>query len=279
MSKEVSFNEIGIIGGGQMAEALIRGFLEKELFFPKNIFVSEPLKERRVYLEEFYSIKTTEDNKKVVEERQLILLAVKPQVMARVLEEIRHLINPDKHLILTIAAGLPLSFYEKRLPHRTKIVRIMPNTCALVHKSISAISRGLYVEEEEVFFVEKLFSVVGEVVKVEESYMEAITALSGSGPAYVSLFLEALIDAGVRCGLPRSISEKLAVATLEGTLEMIKKERKNPYEIKAMVTSPGGTTISALEELYKRGFPGIVIEAVRKAYERGKELSQHLEET
>ncbi|MEZ0343957.1 MAG: pyrroline-5-carboxylate reductase [Caldimicrobium sp.] len=278
MAKGSFFDQIGIIGGGQMAEALIRGFLEKEMFFPKNILVSEPLKERRQYLEEFYNVKTTEDNKKVVEERNLILLAVKPQVMGKVLDEIKDKINPKKHLILTIAAGLPLSFYEKRLPQRTKIVRIMPNTCALVHKSISAISKGPYVEEEEVSFVEKLFSVVGEVIKVEESYMDAVTALSGSGPAYVSLFLEALIDAGVRCGLPRGISEKLALSTLEGTIEMIKKTKKNPYEIKAMVTSPGGTTITALEEFYKKGFPGIVIKAVKKAYERGKELSQLLEE-
>ena len=274
MNKERVLNEIGIIGGGQMAEALIKGFLEKGLFFPKNILVSEPLKERRQYLEEFYNVQTTEDNKRVVKERELLLLAVKPQVMGRVLEEIKDLINPKKHLVLTIAAGLPLSFYEKRLPQKTKIVRIMPNTCALVHKSISAISKGPYVEDEELTLVEKIFSVVGEVVRVEEAYMDAVTALSGSGPAYVSLFLEALIDAGVRCGLPRNISEKLALATLEGTIELLKKTRKNPYEIKAMVTSPGGTTITALEELYKKGFQGIIIKAVRKAYERGKELSQ-----
>lgn len=278
MTEGRNFNQIGIIGGGQMAEALIKGFLERELFSPKNILVSEPVKERREYLEEYYSVNTTEINKKVVEERDLILLAVKPQVMEKVLEEIKEKVNSKKHLILTIAAGLPLSFYERRLPHKTKIVRIMPNTCALVHKSISAISKGPYVKEDEIAFVEKLFSAIGEVIRVEESYMDAVTALSGSGPAYVALFLEALIDAGVRCGLPRAISERLSCATLEGTLEMIKKMKKNPYEIKAMVTSPGGTTISALEEFYKRGFSGIVMKAVRKAYERGKELSKELEE-
>ncbi len=278
MVKEKNFKHIGIIGGGQMAEALIKGFLKKEWFSPQNILVSEPVKARREYLEEYYSVKTTDKNNEVIEKRDLILLAVKPQVMEGVLKEIKEKVNPERHLILTIAAGLPLSFYEKRLPEKTKIVRIMPNTCALVLKSISAIAKGTYVEEEEIIWVERLFSAIGEVIRVEEAYMDAVTALSGSGPAYVALFLEALIDAGVRCGLPRDISERLTLATLEGTIGMMKETKKNPYEIKAMVTSPGGTTISALEVFYKEGFPGIVIKAVKKAYARGKELSRAFEE-
>jgi pyrroline-5-carboxylate reductase len=270
--------KIGIIGGGQMAEALIKGFLERDLFSPKEILISEPVGERRQYLGEYYYIQTTQNNSELVNKCNLILLAVKPQVMGKVLEEIRDNINPEKHLILTIAAGLPLSFYEKRLPQKTKIVRIMPNTCALIHKSISAIAKGPYVSEEELSLVEKLFSAIGEVIRVEETYMDAVTALSGSGPAYVALFLEALTDAGVRCGLPRAVAEKLAFSTLEGTLEMIKKTGKDPYQIKAMVTSPGGTTISALEVFYKEGFPGIVISAIRSAFERSKELSKEFED-
>jgi len=274
MRKTKALEGIGIIGGGQMAEALIKGFIEKEIFSPKNILVSEVVKERRQYLEEYYALQTTESNQKVLKEREVILLAVKPQVMESVLSEIKEVINPKRHLMITIAAGLPLRFYEKRLPAETKIVRVMPNTCALVHKSISALARGAYVSEEEMALVERLFSTIGEVVRAEEAYMDAVTALSGSGPAYVALFLEALIDGGVRCGLPRPLAAKLAIATLEGTLALMKTTQKNPYEIKSMVSSPGGTTISALQVFYEKGFPGIVMEALYKAFQRGKELSE-----
>lgn len=266
--------EIGIIGGGQMAEALIKGFLEKEIFSPDKILVSEPIAERRKYLEEIYKVITTENNKKVVEERVLILLAVKPQVMKSVLEEIKNFINIDKHLFLTIAAGLPISFYENILPPKTRLVRIMPNTCALVHKSISALCKGSFATNKDLELAKEIFSAIGETVIVDESLMDAVTALSGSGPAYVALFIEALIDAGVRIGLPRNISEKLTLQTIIGTVELMTKYQKDPYEIKAMVSSPGGTTISALHEFYEKGFPGIVISAVYKAFLRSKELSQ-----
>lgn len=266
--------EIGIIGGGQMAEALIKGFLEKNIFSPKEILVSEPLEERRKYLENSYKIFTTANNRDVIEEKSLILLAVKPQVMKKVLEEIKNFLEIKRHLILTIAAGLPISFYEKILPQKTRIIRIMPNTCALVHKSISALCKGSFATEEDLEVAQKIFSAIGETIVVEENLMDGVTALSGSGPAYVALFVEALIDAGVRVGLPRSISEKLTLQTIIGTIELMTKNKKNPYEIKAMVSSPGGTTISALHEFYEKGFPGTVISAVYKAFLRSKELSQ-----
>lgn len=267
---------IGIIGGGQMAEALIKGFLEKNIFTKKNILVSEPVKERREYLQNSYGVKVTNLNLEVVEKEKILLLAVKPQVMAQVLEEIKTKIQPESHLLITIAAGLPISFYEKRLPEKTRLVRVMPNTCALVHKSISAIAKGTFAKDEDVSLVEKIFLAIGEVIRVEESYMDGVTALSGSGPAYVALFVEALIDGGVRVGLPRDLAEKLALLTLEGTLYLMKNYKKNPYEIKSMVTSPGGTTISALETLYLHGFPGIIISAITKAFERSKTISQEV---
>lgn len=267
---------IGIVGGGQMAEALIKGFLEKDLFSAKDIIVAEPIKERRQYLEEYYHIHATPHNRTVLEKESIILLAVKPQVMEAVLKEINPFIETNRHLLITIAAGLRLEFYEKRLPPGTRLVRVMPNTCALVQSSISAICKGSYATEEDVRLVEEIFRTIGEVLRVEEYYMDAVTALSGSGPAYVALFVEALIDGGVRCGLPRMIAEKLALATMEGTLKLMKISQKNPYEVKAMVTSPAGTTITAMEWLYKEGFPGIIIEALRKAWERSKELSSEL---
>ena len=268
--------EIGIIGGGQMAEALIKGFLEKNIFSPDKILVSEPVFERRQYLQEFYHVFLTEKNIEVVKNKNLILLAVKPQVMKMVLEEIKDFIDIKKHLILTIAAGLPISFYEKILPPKTKLIRIMPNTCALAHRSISALCKGSFATDEDLEIAQKIFSAIGETIIVDENLMDAVTALSGSGPAYVALFIEALIDAGIRIGLPRFIAEKLIFQTVLGTIELIIKNQKTPYEIKAMVSSPGGTTISALHEFYEKGFPGIVISAVYKAFLRSKELSKTL---
>ncbi|RKX57129.1 MAG: pyrroline-5-carboxylate reductase [Thermodesulfobacteriota bacterium] len=266
--------EIGIIGGGQMGEALIKGFLEKDLFSPKNILVSEPVDSRREYLNKTYNVSVTTSNKEVVETRKLILLAVKPQVMKDVLEEIKDLIKIEEHLILTIAAGLPISFYEKFLPSQTKIIRIMPNTCALVHKSMSALCKNNYATEEDLGIAESLFSAIGKTVIVEENLMDAVTALSGSGPAYVSLFIESLIDAGVNIGLPRPLAEKLVLQTVKGSVKLITKGKKNPYELKSMVTSPGGTTISALQVFYEKGLPGIIMSGVHKAYLKSKELSK-----
>ena len=221
-----------------------------------------------------YQIKTTLSNKQVLKEKDLILLAVKPQVMEKVLEEIQEEIQSRRHLILTIAAGLPLSFYLKRLPEGTKLIRIMPNTCALVQESASALCRNQFVSEEDMEIALKLFSSIGEAVIVPEELMDGITALSGSGPAYVALFVEALIDAGVKVGLPRNLAEKLAIQTVLGTAKLL-KEKKNPYQVKAMVTSPGGTTIAALKALYEKGMPGSVMEAVERAYKRSLELKAY----
>ncbi|MFN3568174.1 MAG: pyrroline-5-carboxylate reductase [Caldimicrobium sp.] len=269
-------SSLGIIGGGMMAETLIKGFLEKEIFKAKDIMVSEPVAARSQYLEEYYGIHTTSDNLEVLSKCSTIILAVKPQVMPDVLEEIKEKIVPEKHLIITIAAGLPIAFYEKKLPKGTRLIRVMPNTCALVHESISAIAKGSGALEKDLTFATEIFQAIGKVLIVKEEYMDAITALSGSGPAYVALFVEALIDAGVSCGLPRDVAETLTLQTIEGTIQMFRKTQKNPYQIKAMVTSPGGTTITALEVFYKRGFPGIIMEAVKNAWKRSRELSENL---
>jgi len=268
----MELKEIGLIGGGQMAEAMIKGFIDKELFPPENIFVSEPVAERRAYLEKSYQVKTTDNNLEVIKKRRIIILAVKPQVMKLVLEEIKSTLKPE-HLIITIAAGLPIRFYQNILGD-VRIIRVMPNTCALVHKSISALSRGGTATPEDLEVAQKIFSAIGETVVVDESLIDAITALSGSGPAYVSLFVESLIDAGVNAGLPRPLAEKLALATVSGTVELMKKGQKDPYQLKSMVTSPGGTTIAGLKVMYEKGLPGIIMEAIFKAYIRSKELSE-----
>lgn len=266
--------KLGIIGGGQMAEAIVKGLLDKNAFLPEHIIVSEPLLERRNYLVTTYKICVVKENPEVMKNSKVVILAVKPQVMKEVLEEIRPYVDIKEHLILTIAAGLSISFYQKLLPEGTRLIRIMPNTCALVQKSISALSKGDHATKEDMDLAKKIFSAIGEVIEVEEKLIDGVTALSGSGPAYVALFAEALTDAGVRVGLPRALAEKLALFTILGSVELMLKTQKNPYELKAMVTSPGGTTITALEYLYKKGFPGMIISAVYKAYLRSKELSE-----
>jgi len=265
---------LGLIGGGQMAEAIVKGLLDKGIFKPEEILVSEPLDKRREYLKSTYQVMVTDSNTLVLKEKSCVILAVKPQVMKLVLQEISKEIDTNKHLIITIAAGLPISFYEALLPEKTRLVRIMPNTCALVHHSISAIAKGSWATEEDLKLAETIFSAIGETVILPESLIDAVTALSGSGPAYVSLFIEALIDAGVRIGLPRDLAEKLALNTVAGTVKLMTQGKKDPYQLKAMVTSPGGTTISALEVFYRSGLPGIIIEGVIKAFERSKELSK-----
>ncbi len=266
-------NGIGFIGGGMMAEALIKGFLKKDLYKPQEILVSEPNLQRKQYLEEFYGFLTTDKNLEVLAKRRIVILAVKPQVMEGVLKEIKEAVSPE-HLLITIAAGLPLSFYEKRLPPGTRLVRVMPNTCALVGRSVSAISKGTSATEEDLVLAERIFSTVGITLRVEETYLDGVTALSGSGPAYVALFLEALIDAGVLIGLPRSVAETLALETLSGTVELLKQTKKSTHEVKSMVSSPGGTTISALQVLYEKGFPGIIMSAIKKAFLRSLELKK-----
>ncbi len=262
---------IGIIGGGQMAEALIKGFLQKKIFNPKAIYVSEPSSERRNFLKNQYEINVFFDNKKIWEKAKKIILAVKPQVIEKVLEEVKNFVT-SSHLVLTIAAGIPLKVYEFYLGKEKKIIRIMPNCCALINYSVSVLSPNKNVTEKEIKEAEKIFSAIGKVYILEESYMDAVTALSGSGPAFFATIIEAFIDAGVLVGLSRKISKELVIHTLLGTCKLL--ENKDPYEIKSMVTSPGGTAITGEKVFYKEGLSGIIMEAVYQAFKRSEELGK-----
>ncbi|NPB09177.1 MAG: pyrroline-5-carboxylate reductase [Thermodesulfobacteria bacterium] len=269
---------IGFIGGGQMAEAIIRGLLSSGRTKAERIAVSEPLPERRAYLEKTYpGLEVLGDNLDLVRKADLVVLAVKPQVMARVLEEIAPAVEP-RHLVISIAAGIPLSFLEKRLPPGTRIIRVMPNTPALVLAGISAYTGGQSVSREDLELAQEFLSSLGEALELPESLFDAVTGLSGSGPAFVALFIEALTDGGVKMGLPRPVAEKLALETVLGTARLMKEAQKNPYELKAMVTSPGGTTICGIKALQDKGLPAAVMEAVEQATKRSQELSRLVEE-
>ncbi len=266
--------QIGFIGGGQMAEALIRGLLSSKRTTPEKIIVSEPLAERRRYLvETFAGLKTLADNKTLVREADLIVLAVKPQIIKQVLQEIAPLVE-RRHLIISIAAGIPLAFLERYLPSKTRVIRVMPNTPALVLAGVSAYTGGQAVSPEDLALAREFLSGFGVALELPEHYFDAVTGLSGSGPAFVAAFVEALTDGGVRVGLPRPVAEKLALETVLGTAKLMLRAQKDPYALKSMVTSPGGTTIAGLKVLAKSGFNGSVMEAVEEATKRSQELSR-----
>ncbi len=268
---------LGFIGGGQMAEAIIKGLLAAEIISPENIIVSEPLAERRAYLGQTYpDIQIIADNKELIKRSDIVIVAVKPQVITMVLKEIALTVKETNPLIISIAAGIPLSFLESLLPKGTRVIRVMPNTPALVLAGVSAYTPGKYASSEDLTLARTILSALGECIELEETHFDAVTGLSGSGPAFVAMFIEGLIDGGVRVGLPRPVAEKLALETVLGTAKLLKEAQKNPYEIKAMVTSPGGTTISGVEVLAKGGLCGLAMEAVVAATQRSKELVKAL---
>jgi pyrroline-5-carboxylate reductase len=268
--------KIGFIGGGQMAEALIRGIVASGLYKADDVMVSEPNDFRRQHLETNYSVKTYYSNLPVFENCREIILAVKPQTMKKLLEDCKERVQ-TQHILISIAAGLPISFYVDHIGKPdTKIVRVMPNTPALVLEGASALSKNDNVTDEELRIAEQIFLAVGEVVILDEVHLDAVTGLSGSGPAYVFSFVEALVDAGVKSGLTRAVSEKLALQTVSGSVKLLKESGEHPASLRGKVTSPGGTAITALHVLEKVGFHGIIMDIVESAVERSKELGRQL---
>lgn len=270
---EVKDKAIGFIGGGAMAEAIIKGLCNLEgKQAAANLLVAEPMAERRAYLEQNLGVRTTSSNDQVTSQCEGLVLAVKPQVMERVCRQIAPSLKPGQWAV-SIAAGISVSKLEKWLG-AIPVVRVMPNTPALIGKGVSALSPGTYCDDRLLKTVQSLLAAAGETVVVPESYMDGVTGLSGSGPAYVYLFIEALIDAGVRVGLPRDVSRTLALATVSGSAEMLSASGLHPAQEKDRVTSPGGTTIAGLQVLEEKGFRAAVMAAVEAACRRSKELGQ-----
>ena len=262
---------IGFIGGGNMAEAIIKGLLAGGVL-AESVVVSEPLPLRRDFLSSEYSAEVSDDNLDVARQADIIILAVKPQVAASVLTGLEPAISPDK-LIISIMAGISTDLIEKALTNGVRVVRSMPNTPALIQSAATAICPGRKATELDLETANSIFACVGTVVSVPEKQMDAITALSGSGPAYVFAFIEALSDAGVKNGLPRDVSAQLAVQTVLGAALMAAKTGEHPALLREKVTSPGGTTIAALHTLENGCFHGVIMNAVDAACNRSKELA------
>ncbi|MFW5999322.1 MAG: pyrroline-5-carboxylate reductase [Halanaerobiaceae bacterium] len=262
--------KLAIIGLGNMGTALLEGIIDSGILRVEDIIGCDIKVNNKEKNPEYRDIRTIKNNKFGVKKADVVLLAVKPQVIDQVLDDIRGVL--DGKLLISIAAGISLSHLKRNIPPSVRTVRVMPNTPALIGKGISAFCCDPDLEAGEKEFVGNLLAGAGEVVEIEEELMDAVTGLSGSGPAFVYIIIEALADAGVLNGLNREDALKLAAATVEGTAAMVRESGLHPAELKDMVTSPGGTTINGVRSLEEAGLRSALIEAVKTAADRSREL-------
>lgn len=263
---------IGFVGAGNMAEALIRGLLKGHCKV-ESISASGPRQERMDDLSRRFGIFTSRSNAAVVERAEIVVLSVKPQIMHKVLDEIADAMR-DEALVISIAAGVPLASIESRLHADCRVVRTMPNTPALVDAGATAIARGARATDADLALAKTIFDAVGITVELDESLLDAVTGLSGSGPAYMFLILEALSDAGVKVGLSRRNAQMLAAQTVLGSAKLLLETDYHPGLLKDMVTSPGGTAIAGLHTLEAGGLRTTLMDAVETATKRSQELGR-----
>ncbi len=267
-------SSLTFIGGGQMAEALIHGILGAGLLPAGRILVVDPAPERRRVLEERFGVQVFADSAGEPASSPVCILAVKPQVMDAVLSGLSRCLAPGP-LVISIAAGIPIRFIEERLSSLSpRVIRVMPNTPALVGAGAAALAGGAAAGDPDLELALALFRAVGEAVVVSEGDLDAVTGLSGSGPAYVFSFVEALVDAGVAAGLTRAVAERLVLQTVLGSVRLLQERGEHPAVLRAKVTSPGGTTAAGLQVLARAGFQGVVMDAVLAATRRSQELGQ-----
>ena len=264
---------IGFLGIGNMAEALIKGLCAAELVEPKQIHGSDPRRERADELKKRYGIHTTTHNEDVVRHADIVVLSIKPQILPAVCEEVAAHLKPNA-LIISIAAGVPVATIERRFPPGTRVVRTMPNTPALVGAGATAIAAGGHATAEDLETARHIFNAVGMTATLDEEQLDAVTGLSGSGPAYVFLIIEALSDAGVKVGLSRYQALALAAQTVLGSAKLLLETNEHPGRLKDMVTSPGGTAIAGLHTLEAGGLRTTLINAVEAATRRSRELGE-----
>jgi pyrroline-5-carboxylate reductase len=265
--------KIGFLGAGKMAAALARGFTQAGLATPDHLIASDTLESARGQFGTSIGCKTTAFNPDVPQFAHLLFLAVKPDQVDDVLAEVRDHCS-EKHLLVSIAAGVTLARLEGALKPGARVIRVMPNTPALVGASATAFALGKSATAADGHLAKKLFSAVGLACQIKESLLDAVTGLSGSGPAYIYLIIEALSDGGVAAGLPRDIATSLAAQTVLGSARMVLETGLHPGALKDMVTSPGGTTIEGIHELELGGVRGVVMKAVRAAAAKSKTLGQ-----
>jgi pyrroline-5-carboxylate reductase len=265
---------IGFLGAGKMATALARGWLSAGLTRPDRLLASDPLPEARQAFTATCGVQAGADNREVVGSSELLILAVKPQSMAGLLAEIRSAVT-SRHLIVSIAAGISLDKLAAGMGSERRLIRVMPNTPCLIGASASAYSPGGTATAADVGLVDRLLKAVGLAFCLPETQLDAVTGLSGSGPAFVYVLIEALSDGGVRMGLPRDVATALAAQTVFGAAKMVLETGSHPAVLKDMVASPGGTTIAGLQALERGGLRAALIDAVEAATKRSTELGNN----
>ncbi|UQX88861.1 pyrroline-5-carboxylate reductase [Jatrophihabitans telluris] len=269
-------DKLAIVGGGKIGEALLSGLLRtpaggQPRYRPEDVVVVEHYPDRRSYLSERYGVEIGDVARAAG--AGTIVIAVKPQDIDTVLAELAPLATAD-HLVVSVAAGITTNQLERGLPGGPAVVRCMPNTPALVDQAMTAISAGAHADESHLQRAQELLEAVGRVVRVPESQLDAVTALSGSGPAYFFFLVEAMIDAGILLGLPRTLAAELIVQTAVGAAVMLRDTGEHPVQLREAVTSPGGTTISAIRELEIHGVRAALIAAIEAARDRSVELGR-----
>ncbi len=254
-----------------MGEALLRGMLEAGLADREEIMVAEPFAERRDWLHATYGVQVTEREDELCAKARILILAVKPQVMDQVLARYREHAGKE-HLVISIAAGVTLAKLEEGLGAAMRIIRVMPNTPALVLAGASALSGNANAGEEDMAVAERIFSAVGTCVRLPENLLDGVTGLSGSGPGYVFTFMEAMVDGGVLAGLPRPVAEQLVLQTVYGSARLALETGEPLAVLKGRVTSPGGTTITGIQVMEEAGLRGTVMTAIEAATDRSRDL-------
>jgi pyrroline-5-carboxylate reductase len=263
---------IAILGAGKIGEALIKGLVDSGWREPQEIAASVRRPERAQELRERYGVQATLSSSEAIAGAALLVVSVKPQDLEALLGEIGGIVSPEQ-TVLSIAAAVPTSVLEASLAPGVPVIRAMPNTPAIVHEGIAGICAGAHAGEDELALAEEVLAHLGSVVRVAERYMDAVTAVSGSGPAYFALLAEAMIEAGILLGLSREISTQLVVQTMLGTAKQLRDLKMHPVELREAVTSPGGTTIAAIRELERAGVRAAFLNAIQAAMDRSRELA------
>jgi pyrroline-5-carboxylate reductase len=263
---------IAILGCGKIGEALVAGLLSSRWRQPGEIAVTARRDDRLAELAERYGVATTRSNREATEGADVVVIAVKPQDIEELLRELAGALTPAQ-TVVTIAAAIPTSLIERHLGS-VRVVRAMPNTPAAVHEGIAGLAPGAHATEDDVARAEEVLAHLGRSVRVPESALDAVTAVSGSGPAYFALLAESMIEAGILLGLSREIATDLVVQTMLGTAKLLRDERMHPVELRERVTSPGGTTIAAIRELEQAGVRAAFLNAIQAAMKRSQELAE-----
>jgi pyrroline-5-carboxylate reductase len=264
--------KVAIIGGGKMGSIIAQGLIAHKIILAKDIIVTDIDAARLEFLRSSMKLKVSQNNEKAVKGADIIILAVKPQNMAATLTEMSSAIDKSK-IVISIAAGITTNFIEKSLTNGARVVRVMPNTPALIGEGAAAAAKGSCAKADDVKLTRAIFNAVGISVEIEEKLMDAVTGLSGSGPAYFFLIIEALIDAGEQMGLPRDLAKQLAAQTMLGAARLCLQSDKQPAQLREMVTSPGGTTAAGLKVMEEGNIRALIVSAVEAATKRSKELA------